>query len=107
MGVSEYSLSLSTATILVSISLVIRTTQFKDCVTWEGARRGRSDVRNEHRDTRYNDYFTVVLTHVHCKRQRMVYLKSVADGEPNQSSVDSDVDLVLVVTLDDDKQSRK
>ena len=35
VGVSEYSLILSTATMLVSISLVIRTTQVRDWVTWK------------------------------------------------------------------------
>ena len=42
-GVSEYSLTLSTATILVSISLVIRTTQFKACVTYTHTHSANDD----------------------------------------------------------------
>ena len=37
----------------------------------------------------------------------MRYLKSIADGESDKTSVDSDLDLLLVVPLNDDKQGRK
>ena len=52
MGVSEYSLVLSTDTMLVSSSLVMRTIQFSICVTWkareeEGGRKGGKEGRRE------------------------------------------------------------
>ena len=36
-----------------------------------------------------------------------IYLESVADGESDKTSVDSDLNLVLVVVLDDGKQGSK
>lgn len=50
VGVSEYSFSLSTATMLVSISLVILTTQLRAWVTWKERGRGEEGGRKEKRE---------------------------------------------------------
>ena len=55
VGVSEYSLVLSTDTMLVSSSLVMRTIQFKDWVTCkvrEEGRRKREGGRGEREGVR-------------------------------------------------------